>query len=93
VIFPSTVVSIAVFGVNPLGDTLRDVVNPGLGGKRATGLPVCARAARTIWRLTGLDISAYLQQPVIAFASYPGLTITARYDALTPSAGENPSLL
>ena len=35
VIFPSFVVSVAVFGFNLLGDALRDVLDPKLKGERA----------------------------------------------------------
>jgi hypothetical protein len=91
VIFPSIVVSIAVFGVNPLGDALGDIVDPKLNGKWATGLPVDADAPPgRSGSSPGLDISADMKWPMITFASYPGLTITAGYDALMPSAGENP---
>jgi hypothetical protein len=40
VIFPSIVVSIAVFGFNLLGDALRDILDPKLKGERATAFGI-----------------------------------------------------
>jgi peptide/nickel transport system permease protein len=40
VIFPSIVVSIAVFGFNLLGDALRDILDPKLKGERGAGVQV-----------------------------------------------------